>query len=79
VSPPKPYDQVQAEAAEAHDMYVYSHKDFDPGQQVNREYKTGHYRKDNQFGKPTPHDNAGELFKLRSLLTAITMELKCFI
>lgn len=61
VSPPKMYEQVQAEAAEAHDMYVYTHKDFDPGQQVTRQYGTDHYSKNTQFGKPTPHDNAGAM------------------
>lgn len=61
VSPPKPYTQVQAEAAEAHNMYVYSHKDYNPSEQVTRKYPSGHYSKDTQFGHPTPHDNAGSM------------------
>lgn len=61
MSPPKPYEQVQREAAEAHDMYVFSHKDYNPGQQVNRKYPSDHFSRETQFGQPTPHDNAGSM------------------
>ncbi|XP_067933716.1 EF-hand domain-containing family member B-like [Watersipora subatra] len=61
VSPPKPYTQVQEEGADGHDMYVFSHKDYDPGEQVTRKYPTGHYSNKTQFGHPTPHDNAGSM------------------
>lgn len=61
VNPPKKYDQVQAEAAEAHDMYVYTHRDFNPGEQKNRKYPSAHYNKMDMFGNPTPHDNAGSM------------------
>ena len=61
VSPPKPYDQVQSEANAAHDMYVYSHKDYHPAEQVHRKYPSDHYSIHTQFGRPTPHDNAGSM------------------
>lgn len=49
------------EAADAHEMYVFSHKDYEPGEQTSRKYPSAHFVKGNQFGEPTPHDNAGAM------------------
>lgn len=61
MSPPKTYTQVENESAVAHDLYVFSHRAYDPGQQKTRKYPSAHYVKNTQFGRPTPHDNAGAM------------------
>lgn len=63
INPNKTYAQVEEESEAAHDMYVFSHKDFFVGEHKNRSYTQPEFSPTSRFGKPTPHDNCGKRTK----------------
>ncbi|KAL8617479.1 hypothetical protein ACOMHN_048117 [Nucella lapillus] len=63
INPNKTYAQVEDESAEAHDKYVFSHKDYYMSEKVNRSYTNPEFSPNNRFGKPTPHDVSGKMVR----------------
>lgn len=60
VSPNKTRAQVSKESESGLHLYKITHADFLPGEQKDRNYIHGSFRKDLKYGIPTPHDNAGK-------------------
>lgn len=52
VNPDKPRHQVELESSDKHEMYVYSHDDYEPGEQVDRVYSKS-FDRYGRFGAPT--------------------------
>ncbi|XP_061573964.1 EF-hand domain-containing family member B [Cololabis saira] len=59
ISPSKTRQEIELEAQEAHKAYVHSHKDYLPGEQINRKYDMSNYDKSSRFGIQTTHFNDG--------------------
>ena len=63
VNPDKSRVAVAMESEEGRDLYRQTHADFLVGEQHTRNYKQPNYNKEDRFGIPTPHDNAGKEVK----------------
>ena len=59
MNPPKTAQQVYDEGEVGRNLYRLSHKDFWVGEQKQRNYTLGSYKRFDNFGVPTPHDNEG--------------------
>lgn len=62
VNPDKPRHIVELESSNKHDMYVFSHKDYEPGEQRNRLFSET-FDKYKRFGHKTNAVNDGGLTK----------------
>lgn len=62
VNPPKSRFQIEDEEKEFLPMYKMTHGDYDPGEQICRNYE-GNFSKHDTFGMKTPNDIAGRLTK----------------
>jgi hypothetical protein len=62
VSPDKPRHIVELETSNNHDMYVYSHKDFEPGEQKNRLF-TKPFDNNERFGVKSQQSSDGRFTK----------------
>ena len=63
VNPDKSRVDVEREGEEGRDLYRRTHADYRVGEQHCRNYKQPNYSKNDMFGIPTPHDNAGKEVK----------------
>ncbi|CAD5122724.1 DgyrCDS11135 [Dimorphilus gyrociliatus] len=61
LNPSKNYDEVEKEYDDKRDLYRFSHKSYNAGEQKHRSYIAPPYNRCQKYGKPTPHDNAGKL------------------
>lgn len=52
INPNKARHQVELESSDKHDMYVYSHKDYEPGEQTDRVYSET-FDRYKRFGEKT--------------------------
>lgn len=52
LNPNKPRHQVELESSDKHDMYVYSHDDYEPGEQIDRVYSSS-FDRYKRFGEIT--------------------------
>jgi hypothetical protein len=62
VNPDKPRHLVELETSNKHDMYVYSHKDYEPGEQKDRLF-TDTFDRYKRFGVATKANYDGKLTK----------------
>ena len=62
ISPDKKRHIVELESSDKHDMYVFSHKDFEPGEQKNRIFIKP-YDINSRFGVKTYANHDGRLTK----------------
>ncbi|XP_007895767.2 EF-hand domain-containing family member B isoform X1 [Callorhinchus milii] len=63
VNPQKSWAQVDKEAQEGHPLYVLTHNDYKPEEQVDRKYSWTRCNKYSTFGIQTPHFNDGRNIK----------------
>ncbi|CAF1413742.1 unnamed protein product [Adineta steineri] len=54
VNPKKSHTQIEFEYEQPRSMYVFSHKDFEPGEQLERNYYGGDIIRNQVHGVPTP-------------------------
>ncbi|XP_019364284.1 PREDICTED: EF-hand domain-containing family member B [Gavialis gangeticus] len=59
INPPKPFEEIDKEAREGHELYVVTHNDYNVGEPRNRKYSSPKFNKYNIYGKETPHFNDG--------------------
>ncbi|XP_035702904.1 EF-hand domain-containing family member B-like [Folsomia candida] len=62
VNPPKSRYEIEQESKCSRALYKFTHGDYDPGEQICRNYG-GDFRRTNTFGTPTPNDVAGRVAK----------------
>ena len=59
LNPDKPRHEVEIESSDKHEMYVYSHADYEPGEQTDRVYSRS-FDRYVRFGVPTKARNDGK-------------------
>jgi hypothetical protein len=59
VSPSKTAAQVELESKDGKELYRISHKDYEVGEMIDRNYDWSRFKKNSLYGVPTPHDNTG--------------------
>ncbi|CAF1132052.1 unnamed protein product [Adineta ricciae] len=54
VNPPKSHAEIEFDYEQPRSMYVFSHKDYEPGEQVDRNYQNSELIRIQTHGVPTP-------------------------
>ncbi|CAF4630598.1 unnamed protein product, partial [Rotaria magnacalcarata] len=53
-NPKKSQAQIEYEFEQPRSMYLFSHKEFEPGEQLERHYQNGELIRKQTHGVPTP-------------------------
>ncbi|KAM4705134.1 EF-hand domain-containing family member B [Rhinophrynus dorsalis] len=75
INPPKSLQEVEEESQKGHELYLMTHNDYNTGEVRDRKYDLTTFKKDQRFGKRTPHSNNGKNVA-RSLLWLPTIKLE---
>lgn len=74
VNPPLPYSEVMDASQKGHELYVQTHKDFLPGEQIKRSYTFPAFDPKLRFGESVSHWNDGRYMKETLNWTTLTQD-----